>query len=150
MATSIMPRRRQNPETYDPTGPLAERVKHDRRAEMVSYFEALPSQRFYAACWVYLSRELRMRPRWRDHRGIDDVLWVAKCRGLVAAYEEAYDRVEVEVWSGTPMPAEARAKPPWEQEPNSTVTYPRHVWDRADKVGATDEGTGRSTKSKGE
>lgn len=94
--------------------PLADRLSEHQRQQLVIHFQACPRQRFRHEVYVFLSRECRLRPQHRDYRGIADVQAVARQRGLLLFFDEAQDKVDVEIWGSDPAPTEARELAAWE------------------------------------
>lgn len=102
--------------TPPPVDPLAERLTDQQRQQMYVHFSTCPRQRFRYECFVYLSREARIRPQLRDYRGIADVQAIARQRGLLLFFEQAQDEVDLDVWSSDPAPLEAREAAAWEPD----------------------------------
>lgn len=91
------------------------RLTVEQRRLMRRHFLAVPAAAFFAACLVFFGRELRFAPVHRDYHGMADLLAISKARGLASQFSHAVQRVELELWQGTPAEAEARAIPSWER-----------------------------------
>lgn len=111
---------------FEPSGPLAERLTHAERERMRAFFTCILAKSFAAECWIFLSRELRVRPRYRDYQGIADLMTIARLRGLAIAFEWATDRVEYEVWADIELPDVAKVRPAWEHDKGAD--YPKRMF----------------------